>query len=229
MEPARHQAIANNMDWYEAQCAAHGIACTRSAESWFTASPMPPFYSNLVWADSHYPAEPLQNLQATGLARWSVKDALGQWDLARDGLTKLFDAEWYVRPASSAPLPSEGSVATMRTSAELNLWIKAWGETPAGTRVFVDDLLANPDVSFMMFEPPDAPPGGLIANRSAACMGLSNFFGPIEGVARCIAAVSSAHPTLPLVGYDRVEDLDALRTYGFRATGPLAVWISALP
>lgn len=42
--------------------------------------------------------------------------------------------------------------------------------------------------------------------------------------AGCVAAVMEAFPGLPLVGYERDEELALVQTLGFKTVGPLRVW-----
>ena len=41
-----------------------------------------------------------------------------------------------------------------------------------------------------------------------------------------MAAVQDVYPGLPLVGYERGDDLTAMTALGFRPTGALRVWIA---
>ena len=72
---------------------------------------------------------------------------------------------------------------------------------------------------------------GCAANRSAGAVGFSNFFvvdGDEEVVtAAAIDMVARFGRGLPVVGYERGESLARMRRLGFRAVGPLRVWVSA--
>jgi len=70
---------------------------------------------------------------------------------------------------------------------------------------------------------------GAIANRSATVAGLTNVFSAVGDLdaAWCgsVAAVAEHVGDLPLVGYERGDDLEAAQRYGFALLGPLRVWI----
>jgi hypothetical protein len=69
-----------------------------------------------------------------------------------------------------------------------------------------------------------------LLNRNATCVGLSNV-ATAEGAdedatwAYAIRAAAGWCPTLPIVGYERDDDLAVARRQGFTTIGPLRVWI----
>ena len=72
--------------------------------------------------------------------------------------------------------------------------------------------------------------GSVMANCSDGVVGLSNLVvtagdDAVEGWRRAVAATTEAYPGRDLVGYERAEDLPAACAAGFRAIGPLRVWI----
>lgn len=73
------------------------------------------------------------------------------------------------------------------------------------------------------------PGASVMANRSATVVGLSNLEVTTMSLdaawAGAVAAVGAAHPGLPIVGYERDDDLATARRAGFRTLGPLRVWI----
>ena len=70
---------------------------------------------------------------------------------------------------------------------------------------------------------------GAIANRSATVASLTNVFSAVGDLdaAWCgsVAAVATLVGDVPLLGYERGDDLEAARRYGFALLGPLQVWI----
>ena len=70
---------------------------------------------------------------------------------------------------------------------------------------------------------------GAIANRSATVTGVTNVFSTVGDLdaAWCgsLAALAALVGDLPLVGYERGDDLEAAQRYGFALLGPLRVWI----
>ena len=70
---------------------------------------------------------------------------------------------------------------------------------------------------------------GAILNRTGVVVGLSNLFIPDGDAAHwwasCVAASQNLFPELPLVGYERGQDLIDAQQCGFEALGPLRIWI----
>jgi hypothetical protein len=103
------------------------------------------------------------------------------------------------------------------------------------TGLFRPVLLTDPDCVILACHRDGALVGGVIAYTSDGVTGISNVFksasagGPLWPSA--VRAVAALRPRLPVVGYERGEDLAAARTAGFRVLGPLRVWTrgSAVP
>ncbi|MET8853866.1 hypothetical protein [Amycolatopsis sp. NPDC004625] len=68
-------------------------------------------------------------------------------------------------------------------------------------------------------------PAEVIAHRGDDVVGLSNFSGPDESWPGAVAAVASAFPGLPVVGYEHGNALRLALDHGARALGPLRVWV----
>jgi hypothetical protein len=87
-------------------------------------------------------------------------------------------------------------------------------------------LLADTNVVFVSIQRDDGIVGGGILNQAADVVGLSNLFGlPIDVVWRSLVATAGEFfPGLPLVGYERGDDLAAAHRAGFETVGPLRVW-----
>jgi hypothetical protein len=71
---------------------------------------------------------------------------------------------------------------------------------------------------------------GAISSRSATVASLTNVFSTVGDLdaAWCgsVAAVAALVGDVPLVGYERGDDLEAAQRYGFALLGPLRVWIN---
>ncbi len=68
---------------------------------------------------------------------------------------------------------------------------------------------------------------GAIANRSGDVVGVSNVFAHTDAErswAGCLTTIIDAFPGLPLVGYERGDELVIAQGLGFEAVGPLRVW-----
>ena len=104
------------------------------------------------------------------------------------------------------------------------------------TGLFRPALLADPDCAILACRRDGALVGGAIAYTSDGVTGISNVFKSGLPTGRCwggsaVRAVATLRPGLPVVGYERGEDLAAARRAGFRVLGPLRIWArgSAVP
>lgn len=65
----------------------------------------------------------------------------------------------------------------------------------------------------------------VVAHRGDGVVGLSNFTGPDEGRPGAVAAVASAFPGTPVVGYEHGDALAVALAHGAQPLGPLRVWV----
>jgi len=112
---------------------------------------------------------------------------------------------------------------------DLARWEAAWRGhgSPSESPVFVPALLSDDAVAVFAALRGDDVVGGCVANRSTDAVGFSNFFADDADslVASAVVEVARFAPGAPIVGYERGADLDRVRAIGFRAVGPLRVWI----
>ncbi|MBT8211555.1 MAG: hypothetical protein KJN71_00285 [Acidimicrobiia bacterium] len=91
------------------------------------------------------------------------------------------------------------------------------------------DLVGMKAVTLLAAQIDDQIVGGAVLNRSATVVGISNFFteDPVssESWQGCLALADALFPGVTFVGYESGDALDAARTHGFEAVGPLQVWI----
>ena len=119
----------------------------------------------------------------------------------------------------------------LQTPEELRAWETAW-RGPAGDpplNLFLPVLLENPDIAFLAAAQDGQIVAGAVANRTGDVVGLSNVFAPVDEQAGfwagAIAAILRTFPGLPLVGYERAAELAVAQALGFKAIGPLRVWL----
>jgi hypothetical protein len=234
-------AIENSVHWYDALCEAHGVPGEHHPAFWINRRAMPPYMSNLVTlrdggADAEAQQLAIQSLRDAGAA-CGVKDSFQCLSLEGLGLKVLFHATWIFRPASS-PAPKEDGELSWRvvgTAAELQLWERTWrgvhdnADAPERTEVFLPSMLCNPDFRFLLGQRRGEAVATAALNHSRHAVGLSNVFCATEEPARlfpgCVRLASSTFPGLPLVGYERGEDLVAATAAGFEAVHGLSVWV----
>jgi len=238
------QAAHNNARWCDTICRAHGRPGEFFDGLWLCGHETPRFYPNAVtFAQTQGVAQlaHIEELLTTGSASgWAVKDSFCTLDLAPLAFEILFEAAWIWRsPALPRPDAALAGVrwASVREPPELAAWEAAWSGPPAGgrpdplPRVFLPALLADDTIAFIAAYQGQQIVAGAIANRTENVVGLSNVFGPAEGIAQvwagCVAAAADAFPGLPLVGYERGGDLVVAQGLGFEVLEPLRVWFRA--
>ena len=107
--------------------------------------------------------------------------------------------------------------------------------TPSPTpRLFQPVLVADRDIRFFSASERGRTVGLAVANRSddgpGAVVGISNIVltgdEPEAQRRGAVAAIRATFPGLPMVGYERGDDLAAMIALGFRSLGPFRVWRS---
>ena len=197
------RAVHNNSVWCDTVARAHGRETHSTTACWLCTQPMPPFYPNLVTIGSNDGAQRVQldyieRLLALDLpVGWGIKDSYACLDLAAFGFEIALDAQWYAR--EPAPLRATDDARLVTT-------------TRSG------------DPSVRSMSAPDSG-AGLDASGSGDTIGIYNLVGPPDGVVACLAAVVQASPNATLVGWGDNVELANLAPFGFRALGPLRVWL----
>ena len=224
---------ANNVDLYECVFRAHGLDDERTASHWQSSAEAPPYYSNFVTLAPEAAQEQLAAVDRLDSAigrSFTLKDAFAALPLAERGFTLLFEAQWIWLEVSATPVAPEPGWERISAPRELALWEDAWnGTSPAGMRIFPPSTLADADVGFFGKQQNGHYVAGCIANRSHDCVGFSNFFAPSESKVDCmtsaVSAVAGFGGGLPVVGYERGEDLEMALAAGFQSVGRLRVWV----
>ncbi|MGH3176329.1 MAG: hypothetical protein ACRDPF_21010 [Streptosporangiaceae bacterium] len=234
-EALLHAAVINNARWCDAVCRSHGYPGELTGRLWISARHALPFYPNAITLSPDVTAAEATVGQdpARPFDPFGVKDSFARLDLGPQGLTPLFEAEWIVLPA--LPDRNDPSWDTVTHPGGLATWEAAWAGDGEETGLFRPALLTDPDCAILACHRDGALVGGVIAYTSDGVTGISNVFksgsagGPLwPGAVRAVVAL---RPGLPVVGYERGEDLAAARKAGFRVLGPLLVWTrgSAVP
>src|SRR5580658_528108 len=222
-------AVANNALWCDAVCRSHGYPGVFSARLWISAHHDLTFYPNVITLRPDVTAAetaPARN----SARRYAVKDSFARLDLAADGLTVLFEAEWIAcTPAPTAPAGPGLSWETVTDARELGRWETAWarGESSAAP-LFRPELLADPRCAILACRRHGDLIAGIIAYSASGVTGISNLFGAgLPGGqlrASALQAVAAFRPHLPIVGYEHGTGLATARQAGCQALGPLRVW-----
>jgi hypothetical protein len=227
-----HAAVINNARWCDAVCRSHGYPGEFTGRLWISADHVLPFYPNAITLSPDVTAAEATDGQDPSRP-YSIKDSFARLDLAPHGLTPLFDATWIAMPAPAGG--DEPSWDVVTNPGDLVRWEAAWAGGGEVVGLFQPALLDDADCAVLACRRDGAQVGGAIAYTAGGVTGISNVFksgiadGPLwAGAVRAIARV---RPGLPIVGYERGEDLAEARQAGFTALGSLRVWArgSAVP
>lgn len=223
-DPRAIMAARNNADWYAMMFDVHGLRYRRSEIAFLALDTPPPYHSWMTTLDPTA-QRPLLELISQHLERpgFGLKDAFHCLELRAHGLTEHFCATWIwadtLQPASTTGW-------TRITSAnDLLRWEAAWkdGGSPSDQRQFPAAILGRPEVHIWGRNSADGFDAGAVANLSSDCVGLSNCFGRGAFPAAATLCAELAQG-LPVVGYERGDDLSVALDAGFEATGLLRIW-----
>lgn len=242
--PSRLEQVArNNAIWCDTVCRTHGAPGEFRDSLWMNRHPVPPFYSNVVTVAEHGRTatylECIEELLALDLPDpWSVKDSFHTLDLRALGFQAMFGATWLWRRPSPIVLRGTGAATRwhlVRSALELEQWETAWSGDAANrssakrSRLFLPELLDDPEIAFIAGCEGDMIVAGAIVNRTADVVGLSNVFVPSRSSAAfwagCVATAQQRFPRLPLVGYGRGSSVARAEAVGFKPVHDLRVWI----
>jgi len=235
-EALLHAAVINNARWCDAVCRSHGYPGEFTDRIWISIGHSLPFYPNAITLSPDVTAAEVTARQNPSRP-FAIKDSFARLDLAPQGLTRLFGAEWIaLLPAPGEPRAGDDlSWDTVTDPGELARWETAWAGGGDVTGLFQPALLADPDCAILVCRRDHALIGGATVYTTDGVSGILNVFksGSDAGVLWVSAtrAVAALRPGLPIVGYERGEDLAAARQAGFRVLGPLQTWArgSAVP
>ena len=236
------RAVHNNAQWCDAICRGHKVPGEFHGTYWINHGNVPPYTSKLITlAGPKHAAIQLAAIRslvtAESKAFFSVKDAFQCLDLAPLGFGVLFDATWiYWTPGRALPVdPAQGlKWSVVRNSAELADWEHVWRASPVNVavdgrpRVFAPGLLEEPGLHFLAGKRGDAIVASGAVNRTGDVVGLSNVFSAFARVGPlfpgCVRLVQELYPGIPIVGYERGDNLVAAERAGFARVHGLTVW-----
>jgi hypothetical protein len=222
-------AVANNAGWCDAVCRSHGYPGEFTPRTWISSRHDLPFYPNAITLSPDATTADTQAARDPDRA-YSVKDSFACLDLAPAGLAPLFDADWIAwDPVPDKHSPVAGlDWQAVDDAAALVRWEAVWAGDSNVAGLFRPDLLTDPGCAFLGFYQDGVLAGGAVAHTAAQVTGISNVFNsglPDELLwLGAVHAAAAVRPGLPVVGYERGEDLAAAREAGGRVLGPLRVW-----
>jgi hypothetical protein len=117
---------------------------------------------------------------------------------------------------------------------ELGEWERAWRGSDANAavkgllRVFSSSLLTEPGIHFLLGRREGVASASAVLNRTRNVVGLSNVFtgdvdaGPL--FPGCVGLAGKLYPGVPIVGYERGNQLLHAERSGFSRLAGLRVW-----
>lgn len=222
-----YAAARNNAEWCDTFCRTYGIVGRLDAELWTSPERTPPFYPDAVTlVPGVGPTKLLSAIDTSDGC--SVKDSFASLDLTADGFRVLFRGEWLFREPREAA-PTSGRWLVIERREQLEEWESTWRMSPAPPAFFRPALLANAGIAVLGRYDGDRIVAGVVANRSATVVGLSNLFdthGDLASAWRDGATAAQAlWGPMPVVGYASGTALEAAHQAGLGSVGELAVWL----
>ncbi|ASJ73912.1 hypothetical protein [Granulosicoccus antarcticus] len=197
----------------------------RSEIAFLSKETPPRFHSWMTTLDPQAHVEQLHLIRKNSYRpRFGVKDSFACLDLIDDGFVENFAATWiYADHVQAADTRGWIRIASV---SELSLWEAAWkqGGSPSDQLQFPHAILDRSEVAIWGRRVSDGFDAGVIANVSQDCVGLSNCFGQSAYPAAASLCAELPDAQLPIVGYERGDDLIDAFDIGFLATGELRVW-----
>ena len=171
-------AVANNALWCDAVCRSHGHRGVFSARLWISARHDLEFYPNAI---SLFPDVTTPEVMAARepSSRYAVKDSFARLDLAAEGLTPLFEAEWIAYgPAPAGPGDPGLCWDAVADARELSMWERAWTRRERADRpLFRAGLLGDPRCAVLACRREGNLIAGVITYAAGEVTGIVNLFG----------------------------------------------------
>ncbi|GHE14016.1 hypothetical protein GCM10010339_83160 [Streptomyces alanosinicus] len=223
-------AARNNAEWCAAMSRSHGLMSEFELQAWAAPARTPVYYPDAVTlVPGVDPATLVKRIDATAPGA-SVKDSFADLDLTETGFHVLFEAQWIHRPASAPAIASDLAWDVAGTPDTLRAWALAWDDGDGNADLFRPELLDDPATLVLAGRSPGGRVvAGAVASRSDHVVGISNVFasdgGPDAAWPVVLEAVHHLFPTLPAVGYEHGDGLEAAVCHGFEPVGPLRIWL----
>ena len=218
-------AAHNNADLCGAIMAASGVSTERDELVYFCIDTPLPYYPKIVTLEPSSSSE--LNYRVRGHS--GIKDSFSCLDRDALDLRIAFEASWIW---ADAGLREQSTKWTWIESVhDLSNWHQAWNgnDSTLDQMIFPPKCLNDPNLVFLARMSGTIVEAGCIANLSKDVVGMSNVFSTKSNdsllYAEALAAVSSVGPHLPVVGYERGNDLDAACRAGFKVIGPLRILV----
>ncbi len=229
MDQWQRLGAKSNADWCDLVVRAHGGQGVFADDAWTSPTRTPQLFPDAVTLT---PRPPILDLlsRVDASSGCTIKDSFASLELATAGFSVLFDAQWIASPPYPDKAWSVPAGWTHITDPEgLGVWEAAWShdEPPGG--LLLPELVSEGIVVLGRIKNGQITAGGIVS-RSSHVGGISNVFTEVgdasetwTALAQCARAL---FPEVPLIGYERGEDLIHARRGGFHSVGALRVWIA---
>jgi hypothetical protein len=221
-------AASNNAEWCDLVCAACGIRGQIAPDAWTSAKRTPDLFPDAVTLVPSPSVPSLLSRIDVGPG-CSVKDSFAALDLGSAGFRRLFDAQWIVaEPSSTTGHTAPPAWSSLRDPRQFR-WLETLHTVQSSQTGLPASVLGNDDVLAAARMEDGSLSGGALFNRSEQAVGISNVFSLRDDGApfwrECLELSAAEFPAVPVVGYESGEALRNAEAAGFRAVGPLRVWI----
>ena len=204
--------------------AANGLRTERDNLAYCCIDMPLPFYPKIVTLEPTATSE----LNARISGHSGIKDSFSCLDEIALGLRVAFDASWIWSGAQSQELSTQW--VRIDSPNSLLRWHIAWnGNNELDQVIFPPQCLNDPNLVFLARISGTNIEAGCLANLSTDVIGMSNVFTTKESdeslYSDALTAVSSVGEGLPVVGYEKGDDLNCACTAGFQVVGPLRILV----
>lgn len=217
-------AALNNAHWCASVCQANNVASHFTDHAWYALGEVPIFYPNIVTLNGKCRLEIVRSITQQLGGSLSIKDSYSTLALASLGFVRLFDAQWLLAPTS---IQVRGRYQVVSNADQLTQWTAAWCQTGSKSP-FNSALLHQESVYMIGIYDGDRIIAGGIVNKSKGVVGLTNIFYPMSVATACwLSCLSASYDIgdgLPIVTYQRGDELALVKSLGFIEIGPLSVW-----
>ena len=217
-------AVQNNASWCDLVCRSVGIPTRTRPLMWVALRRSPPLYPDVVTLSPTATTGDVVHAVLPGSGA-SVKDSFATVDLEKNGFELRFEGRWIYRPPAHATASGRARWTVVDSHAELTEWLRSARDAVDVPR----EVFGDSAVRVLAATGPGGVEAGAIVNDSGPVVGVSNVFGTaVDDPAtwtEIAAVITSAFPSLPIVGYERGDRLHAALAGGFEEIGALRVWL----
>lgn len=205
MEDLLIKAVRNNVHWCDFVVRKKENSTLFTSLSWHTTQPVPENYPNLITLKSNLTDEEKGSINKTidsiPLEKFSIKDSFSELDIEKSDFIILFTASWIA-------FTEKGS----QTRTNLENW--------------QHEEEVDADVNYVVKLDKGKPISGFITNIFDETIGVTNVFYDSKNKDfwnECVGYIRKNISDLPIVGYEKGQELELAVKSGFKNLGELRV------